>query len=50
MFSVPAAFVLGVLGIILDKKKWLAVVTTVITALLVAWYVVMIAASVIFHR
>lgn len=50
MLSVPAAFVFGVLGIILDKKKWLSITTTIITALLVAWYVVMIAASVILHR
>ena len=42
MISVPVAFVLGVLGIILDKKKALAVITTIIAGLLVAWYFVMI--------
>jgi fatty-acid desaturase len=50
MFSIPAAFVLGVVGIIFDKRKWLAVVTTVIAGLLVAWYVVMIGASIFLHR
>ena len=39
MLSVPAAFVFGVLGIIMDNKKWLAVVTTIIAGLLVALYI-----------
>jgi hypothetical protein len=50
MFSVPASFALGVLGIIFDTKKALAITTTVIVGLLVCWYAFMIIASFVLHR
>ncbi len=38
---------LGVVGIIFDKRKWLSIVTTVISGGLVAFYFVMIAISLV---
>ena len=43
MLSVPAAVVLGILGIILDQRKWLAILTTVIAGSLVATYLIFMA-------
>ena len=37
MFSVPAAFITGILGIIYDQKKILAILCTIIAALLLAF-------------
>ena len=38
MFSVPVSLMLGVTGIIFDRIKWLAIVTTTITGGLVSLY------------
>ena len=45
MLSVPAAVVLGILGIILDQRKWLAILTTIITGSLVAIYIILMVIS-----
>ena len=37
--GIPAALVLGIIGVVADKKKLLAVATTVISAILVIFYV-----------
>jgi len=39
--------VLGVVGIIFDKRKWLSIVTTVISGGLVAFWFAMIAISMV---
>ncbi len=38
MFSFPVSLMLGVTGIIFDRRKWLAIVTTVIACGLVSVY------------
>jgi len=42
MFSFPAAFVFGIVGIIRDQTKWLALITTAISAGLLLLYLYMI--------
>ena len=42
MFSIPAAFVFGVAGIIRDKTKWLAIAATIISGGLILWYMYII--------
>ena len=43
MFSFPAALVFGIVGIVCDRRKLLAIITTVIAAgLIVAWVCVIV--------
>lgn len=42
MCSFPAALVLGILGIVLDKRKVLAIIVTIIAAGFVLFYLSMI--------
>jgi hypothetical protein len=38
MFSFPVSLMLGVTGIIFDRRKWLAIITTIIAGGLVTVY------------
>ena len=38
MFSIPVSLMLGVTGIIFDRRKWLAIITTIIAGGLVTAY------------
>ena len=42
MFSFPVSLMLGVTGIIFDRRKWLAIVTTVIAAIPMIFYFYMV--------
>ena len=42
MTSVPIALILGIVGIIIDKRKSLAITTTIIAGALVTYYLLMI--------
>ncbi|MHC4123454.1 MAG: hypothetical protein ACYSSI_07765 [Planctomycetota bacterium] len=45
MFSIPAALVIGIVGIVYDKRKLVAIITTTIAAGLIGFYVFMTALS-----
>lgn len=47
MCSFPAALVLGILGIIFDRRKVLAIITTTIAAGFILFYVSMIIISIV---
>ena len=50
MCSFPVALVLGILGIVFDRRKVLAIITTIIAAGFVLFYLFMIVASVFLFR
>jgi hypothetical protein len=39
MFSFPAALVLGIIGIIYDSRKWLAIISTLLAGGLILFYI-----------
>ena len=47
MFSIPAALIVGIVGIIRDKRKILAIITTIITGGFVLFYLCMMAINMI---
>ena len=40
--ATPAAFIMSILGLVFDKRKWLAVITMVLSGAWVAFLVVLI--------
>ena len=50
MFSFPAALIFGIVGVICDRRKLLAIITTTIAGGFVLFYMCMIAISIIMFR
>jgi hypothetical protein len=46
MFSFPAALILGIVGIVCDRPKWLAITTTVVAGGLMLVFICMMAIAV----
>ena len=49
MFSFPVSLMLGVTGIIFDRRKWLAIISTLIAGIPMILYLYMIILRVAFH-
>lgn len=49
MFCFPVSLMLGVTGIIFDRRKWLAIVTTVLAGIPIVSFSYMIILSMVFR-